>query len=152
MALINLVDEAFVAAAPAAVAAALGLTDPASWRVWWPGLELQVIADRGAAGMRWAVTGAFRGSCEMWLEPVADGVVLHCYLRVDPAGAERRQAPGRPAAGTALGPAHSRRWAREARRRSLATKGALFKLKDQLEAGRRPGEAAAAAEPAPGPR
>lgn len=142
MPLINLVDEAFIAAAPAAVAAAVGLSDAANWRCWWPGVELQVIADRGAAGMRWAVTGALLGSCEMWLEPVADGVVVHCYLRVDPADTQRRRATGRPAAGTALGPSRPHRWAREARRRSLATKAALLDLKDQLEAGRRPGEAA----------
>ena len=68
-------DETFVAADPAAVGRAV--SDPASWRRWWPDLRLNVVEDRGDKGVRWTVTGPLTGTMEIWLEPVLDGVLLH---------------------------------------------------------------------------
>jgi len=78
---LDLVDETFVVAAPAAVAAVV--RDPDRWPVWWPDLRLSVFQDRGDAGVRWNVRGALTGSMEVWLEPCLDGVLLHHYMRCD---------------------------------------------------------------------
>lgn len=125
----DLVDEVFVVAEPAVVAAAVH--DPALWRRWWPDLELTVFQDRGAAGLRFTVTGAMVGTSELWLEPWGDGVVVHSYLRANPT---RRGSATEP---RKLGPWRARR---EARRRALAVKSAVNALKDELERGRVPGE------------
>lgn len=139
--MIDLVDEAFVAAAPSAVAAVVH--DPATWRRWWPGLALTVFMDRGDQGLRWTVTGAMTGTAEIWLEAVGDGVVLHHYLRVD-----LRDAPQ-------AGSSHQR-WGRVrshpdpavvAVAYTRAFKRQVWALKDRLETGRRPGEPAAGAVP-----
>jgi hypothetical protein len=122
---IDMIDETFVAVEPATVAAVLH--DPGRWRRWWPELELSVFANRGVKGVRWNVTGALAGSMEVWLEPFGDGVILHYYLRADPAGAPYRSV---------------HRAAAEVRRRQRATKRVFWALKDELEGGRRPGEAA----------
>ena len=53
---LDLVDETFVVAEPARVAAAV--RDPARWAGWWPDLRLGVFQDRGEAGVRWNVRGA----------------------------------------------------------------------------------------------
>lgn len=82
---IQVADETFVVADVARIGAAVA--DPASWRRWWPDLRLQVVEDRGAKGIRWAVTGALTGSMEIWLEPSLDGVVLHYFLHAEPSGA-----------------------------------------------------------------
>ncbi len=118
-----MIDETFVVAEPAAVAAVLH--DPQRWRRWWPELELSVFADRGIQGVRWNVTGALTGSMEVWLEPFGDGVILHYYLRADPAGAPYRSV---------------HRAVAEVRRRQRAIKRIFWALKDELEGGRRPGE------------
>jgi hypothetical protein len=124
---VDVVDETFLAVAPAVVAAEFA--QPTRWPQLWPDLQLQVMADRGAEGMRWTVCGALVGSMEVWLEPVLDGTVLHYYLRADP------QAPdGTPR------PAAPRRAAAEARRRQRAAKAIAFACKQRLEAGREPGE------------
>lgn len=123
---VDVVDETFLAVAPEAVA---GEFAPEHWPVLWPDLRLEVIADRGAAGVRWTVHGALVGSMEVWLEPLLDGTLLHYYLRADPVGPDggpAAAAPGRAAA--------------ETRRRQLAAKAIAFALKDRLEAGRAPGE------------
>jgi hypothetical protein len=120
---LDLIDETFVVASAADVAEAV--RDPARWRRWWPDLELSVFQDRGDAGVRWNVRGALAGSMEVWLEPYGDGVILHYYLRCDPP-------PGR-----ALSPAAARR---EIRRRAVRAKRVFWALKDELEAGRPPGE------------
>jgi hypothetical protein len=136
VALVDLVDETYVVAAPDAVAAAVH--DRARWRDWWPDLELTVFMDRGLAGIRWSATGPLVGSSELWLEPVGDGVLVHYYLRVDPGGALR---PGRS----------PDRWADRIRRRhALAWKRSVNALKDELEVGRRPGEPRVAAAPTSG--
>jgi hypothetical protein len=115
----DLVDETFVVARVGRVAAAV--RDPARWRDWWPDLELGVFQDRGDAGVRWNVRGALVGSMEVWLEPYADGVLVHHYVRCDPAGG----GPMRP---------------RERRRRERHAKRVFWALKDELESGRGPGE------------
>jgi hypothetical protein len=127
---VDLVDETFVVAAPEVVADVVH--DPARWRTWWPDLDLTVFMDRGAAGIRWSVTGALSGSTELWLEPVGDGVVVHYFLRAG----DGPSAPG--GAGAAR---RSQRAAdRMRRRRSVAWKRCVNALKDELEAGRPPGE------------
>lgn len=119
---LDLVDETFVVADPRAVAAVVA--DPARWPGWFPDLTLTVTRDRGVKGQQWAVAGAWTGSAEVWLEPMADGVLLHLYLRLDPAG----------------GPLSRRRLDVERRRRAVAWKKHAWALKDALEGGRRPGE------------
>lgn len=87
---IDIIDESFVVADPAVLAARFA--DAALWRAWWPDLELSVDRDRGRKGIRWAVRGALTGSAEVWLEPWQDGVIVHWYLRADPAGRTVRRA------------------------------------------------------------
>ena len=116
---LDLIDETFVVADPARVAAAV--RDPARWPGWWPDLTLGVFQDRGDAGVRWNVRGALTGSMEVWLEPYGDGVVVHHYVRCDPAG------------GGPVG-------ARERRRRQRHAKRVFWALKDELEGDRRAGE------------
>jgi len=81
---IQIADETFVAADPAAVGRAVA--DPASWRRWWPDLRLEVVEDRADKGLRWTVTGPLAGTMEIWLEPVLDGVLLHYFLHAEPTG------------------------------------------------------------------
>ncbi|UCZ63386.1 polyketide cyclase / dehydrase and lipid transport [Mycolicibacterium phocaicum] len=81
---IQIADETFVCADPAAVGAAVA--NQSSWRRWWPDLKLTVVEDRGSAGQRWTVTGALTGTMEVWLEAVMDGVVLHYFLHAEPTG------------------------------------------------------------------
>jgi hypothetical protein len=119
MAQLDLVDETFVVAAPGAVAAVV--RDAGRWPGWWPDLRLSVFQDRGDAGVRWNVRGALVGSMEVWLEPYGDGVVVHHYVRCDPAGG---------------GPVGRR----ERRRRERHAKAVFWALKDELEGDRHPGE------------
>ncbi|WP_163699041.1 polyketide cyclase / dehydrase and lipid transport [Mycolicibacterium sarraceniae] len=81
---IQVADETFVAADPAAVGRAVN--DRASWRRWWPDLRLEVVEDRADKGVRWTVTGPLTGTMEIWLEPVLDGVLLHYFLHAEPSG------------------------------------------------------------------
>ena len=81
---IQIADETFVAADPVEVGMAVG--DPASWRRWWPDLQLTVVEDRGEVGHRWTVTGSLTGTMEVWLQPVLDGVILHYFLHAEPSG------------------------------------------------------------------
>jgi hypothetical protein len=81
---IQIADQTFVAADPADVGKAV--SDVTKWRRWWPDLWLEVVEDRGEAGIRWAVTGALTGTMEVWLEPVLDGAILHYFLHAEPAG------------------------------------------------------------------
>ena len=120
---LDLVDETFVVAAPAAVAAAV--RDPDRWARWWSDLRLDVFQDRGEAGVRWNVRGALTGSMEVWLEPYGDGVILHHYVRCDLTG-DRRLSPAAAA--------------RLRRRRERHGKRVFWALKDELEAGRPAGQ------------
>jgi hypothetical protein len=124
---VDLIEETFVAAAPDRVAAAVH--ERAFAAELWPDLRLAVFMDRGTEGVRWTAAGALAGSCEVWLEPYAGGVIVHTYLRCDPAGA----------------PLAPREAAREVRRRARHAKRVLWAVKDRLEAGRTVGGPAAGA-------
>lgn len=128
---VDLIEEFFVAAEPARVAAAV--REPDRWAAWWPDLTLRIREDRGRLGARFAVVGALVGTMELWLEPVADGVIAHHYLRAEPA---------RP-----LSPRATRR---AVRRRVRHLKRSFWAFKDELEGDRRPGEPRRATESVPG--
>jgi hypothetical protein len=131
--LVDLMDETFVVAPPALLAARL--RDPAVVRRAWPDLDLVVFMDRGDAGIRWTVTGDLVGSCEIWLEPFADGAIVHYFLRADPT---RRGSRTEPLAGS---PRRLRRKAvRVAHHHATHWKAVLHDVKDELEAGRLAGE------------
>jgi ribosome-associated toxin RatA of RatAB toxin-antitoxin module len=118
-----------VVADPAYVAERLG--SDTLWREWWPELTLTPSERRGAEGVRWAVTGAAIGTAEWWLERVRDGVVVHWYLRVDPA---------RPVRGRALTRLRER-YVTQYRER-------LWAFKDEAETGRAAGERRTGDQPA----
>ena len=124
MPLVDLIDETFLVAPPAAVAVRLG--DPGLWQRCWPEVELAVYQDRGLAGLRWTVSGELSGTAEVWLEPFRDGVVVHCYLRADPVRSGRARGQRRRAAALR-------------RRYSESIKRHLNSVKDELERGRAPG-------------
>lgn len=133
MAVVDLVDETFIVAPPAALVGVV--SDRRRWRQWWPDLVLDVFMDRGEQGIRWSVTGALVGSCEIWLEPFGDGVIVHYYLRADPTVGESqtevRVLPDSP---------RGRRTADRLRRRqALRWKQTVWTLKAELEGGRAPG-------------
>lgn len=118
---VDLLDEVFVATALPLVRAYV--EQPGTRHRLWPGLTVTVTQERGDEGQRYAVAGAWHGSAELWLEPCLDGVLVHSYLRIDPT--------------TTLS---HRRVVAEARRRRAHGKRALWRIKDELEAGRAAGE------------
>ncbi|WP_243653271.1 polyketide cyclase / dehydrase and lipid transport [Pseudonocardia endophytica] len=128
---IDVVDETFLAVPRERVATVFA--DPAAWSRFWPDLDVELMTDRGAQGVRWTVVGERVGTMEVWLEQVLDGTVLHYFLRVDPAGRDRRRTR-----------AEIRRDARadrdEGRRRQRDAKRIAFALKRDLEGGRPAGE------------
>jgi hypothetical protein len=134
--MVDLIDETFIAAAPATVSAALH--DPAVTREIWPDLTLTVFQDRAEAGVRWTATGGLVGSTEVWVEPWGDGALLHVYVRAD---ITRRGSEIEPITGSPRRVA--RRAQRERQRRAWSHKRATWALKSQLEHGRAPGEPAA---------
>lgn len=111
-------QETFVAAPPRTVAERLARPDARA--ALWPDLTVTVAQERGLEGQRYLVDGAWRGSAELWLSGCLDGVLVHAYLRVDPAR------PVRDAR-------------RAARRRQESMRRALWALADELTAGRPPG-------------
>lgn len=111
---VHLIDETWIAAAPADVAAVVH--EAGNWRLWWPDLELTVLRDRGTKGCQWTSSGEFTGTVEIWLEAVSGGTLLHHFLRLDPA----RPLPGR-------------RVARVSREFAWQAKRAFWSLKDELE-------------------
>lgn len=124
---IHLIDETWIDAPVALVSAVVA--DPANWPGWWPTLDLTVTRDRRLKGMQWAArsgepvtrrAGRLRGTVEIWLEPLAGGVILHHYLRLDPVD-------GRPLPARAAN--------RLTRRYAWHAKRVFWRLKDQLEAG-----------------
>jgi hypothetical protein len=117
---LDLVDETYVVTSRQVLAAVVA--DRARWHQWWPELTLSVFMDRGVDGIRWSISGALVGSSEIWLEQVGDGVLLHYYLRADPALLGRRQID-------ILRNRHAMAWKRSA-----------WALKDELEGDRRPGD------------
>lgn len=116
---IQIADETFVAADPAAVGSAVG--DRAAWRRWFPDLLLEVVEDRADKGVRWTTSGPLTGTMEIWLEPVLDGVVLHYFLHAEPTG------NAGPAKVNAAKLNHQRR---------VAGKRMAFEVKNRLEASR----------------
>jgi hypothetical protein len=126
---LDLIDETFVVAAPAVVAAAVH--DPARTRSWWPDLELTVFMDRGVDGIRWTVTGALVGTAELWLEPFGDGTIVHVFLRCDPTRPGSTTEPRAVSRSAQLTLLRSRAW---------QIKQWSWRLKDELEAGRLAGE------------
>lgn len=140
---LDLSDDTFVAAEPGAVSTIIH--QPRLWRRWWPELHLTIFEDRAERGIRWNVTGALRGSMEVWLEPSGDGVVVHYYLRADPVvpRPSRRWPTGRlPTGRLPTGSWRSGRKgrARLRRRWQLRSKRIFFAVKDELERGRPAGE------------
>ena len=134
---IDLIDETFVLADPAAVAAAVH--EPQRWARWWPALALEVFMDRGEKGLRWSATGPAVGSLELWLEAWGEGVVVHHYVRLDrtePGSATRARPLPSDAAGWHAAAAERGRYARR-------WKQHVWALKDELEGPRRAGEARA---------
>jgi hypothetical protein len=115
--LIDVADDTYLRVPPEDLAPLVA--DSAWWIRWWPDLVPHVTRDRGVKGQQWTVTGALRGSMEVWLEPVGPGTVVHWYLRVDPA--RPRVARSR------------RRVRRERERRVRAWKSDMYALKDRLE-------------------
>lgn len=140
---IDLVDETFVAAAPTDISEVVA--SPARWREWFPDVTLTVFMDRGAAGIRWSVTGAFVGSMEIWVEPVGDGATLHYYLRVVPTKSGSTAKPD-PLPDTLPG---NRAAARIRVRRARAWKQIAWALKDELEGDREVGASATSHAVAP---
>lgn len=117
----QIADETFVCADPADVGAAIA--DHASWRRWWPDLNLTVVEDRGPAGHRWTVTGAVTGTMEIWLEPSFDGVILHYFLHAEPSGVAAHELAGM-------------NLAKMNHKRRVAGKDMAFEVKRTLEAER----------------
>jgi hypothetical protein len=89
MSSIQVADQTFVAADAARIGAAVA--DRSNWPRWWADLRLEVVEDRGAAGIRWSVTGPLTGTMEIWLEPTLDGTLLHYFLHAEPSGATASQ-------------------------------------------------------------
>jgi hypothetical protein len=118
MPLVDVMDDTFVAAAPADVAARLA--DPATW----PGLRLTVVEDRGIEGIRWQVHGRLVGTAEVWIEPYDDkGCIVHFFLRGNPARPWRYR--------------RNARARRRSRHQIVDWKRRIHAVKDSLEAGRR---------------
>ena len=111
--LVDIVDETFVRATPATVRAALDA--PGVLDRLWPGLDLEVVQDRGAKGVRWRTGGEVVGRLEIWLEEVSGGTIVHHFVH-----GEQRSGPWRWAA------SHRRRW-----------KSGVHDIKDRLEGRRR---------------
>ena len=122
---IDIADDSFIAVPRAQVAAIIA--ESSRWVQWWPDLTVTVYQDRGADGMRWLVSGEFVGSSEIWLEAHTHGVVLHYYLRVDPADprGQVRVLPESP---------RGRRHLEAVRRtHTVRWKRTVWALKDELE-------------------
>ena len=126
---VHLIDQTWNDAPVARVSTAVA--DPANWPSWWPYLRLTVTRDGGLKGVQFAAAPApgsgwpaLSGTVEIWLEPFKSGVILHHFLRLEPADGQRL--PARAA----------RRWSRRA---GWHAKQVFWRLKDELEAGSRSG-------------
>lgn len=130
MPLLDIVDETFVVASPAVLRTLW--CDDAEWDKRFADITLRCYEDRGLSGKRWYITGTMVGSAEVWLEELADGVLVHVYIRADPA----------PTFGGApLKPRQARRARRQLwKRYARPLKRWGFTVKDTAEGSRRPGE------------
>lgn len=122
---IQVADQTFIAADPVDIGQTI--SNPADWRRWWPDLQLNVVEERGAKGIRWTVAGPLTGTMEVWLEPVLDGAILHYFLHAEPVGAKA----ARVGTSNLAQLNHARR---------IAGKRFAFGVKQQLEVGRPIGE------------
>jgi hypothetical protein len=129
---VDLVDETFIVATPEELAAVVA--DPRRWRLWWPDLHMTVFMDRGLQGQRWSTTGALVGSAEIWIEPFADGCIVHHYLRAEPSRDGRTPDPWPDT------PGGWRRAAAQRDRRARAWKRTVWSLKKELEGDRDAGQ------------
>lgn len=107
--LVDVVDETFVRARPEAVRAALD--EPGLLDRLWPGLEREVLQDRGPKGVRWRAGGEVRGRLEVWLEAAHGGTIVHHFVHGEQRGGPRSWAK-----------VHRRRWKR-----------GVHEIKDRLE-------------------
>lgn len=130
MPLLDIVDETFVVASPAVLRRLW--CDEAAWDKRFADITLRCYEDRGRLGKRWYITGTLVGSAEVWLEELRDGVLVHVYVRADPA----------PTFGGApLKPRQARRARRQLwKRYARPLKRWGFVIKDTAEGSRRPGE------------
>jgi hypothetical protein len=122
---VHLIDETWIDAPAETVSGAV--RDPANWRLWWPYLQLTVTRDRGVKGVQLAASPApdsewpaLAGTVEIWLEPFKSGVILHHFLRLEPASGQ---------------PLPARVARRCTRRAGWHAKRVFWRLKDELEAG-----------------
>lgn len=120
-------DETVIVASRETIAALIA--DATRWPGWWPGLEIQVTADRGPGGMAWAVSGALVGGVEVVLVEVERAVAVRYLLAVDPtmpgSSTTPRQLPTSP---------RGRRELADLRRhQQLSWKRTVWALKDELE-------------------
>jgi hypothetical protein len=122
---IHILDESFVVAGAARLRA--DWCDERVWARLLPGTTLECYEDRGLRGKRWRLHGRLRGTAEVWLQPLPTGVLVHVYVRADPAASLRAGAVRRLHARTA---------------RDLKRFG--FQVKDAAEGARRPGEGSVA--------
>ncbi|MGH3470555.1 MAG: hypothetical protein ACRDPG_00735 [Nocardioidaceae bacterium] len=120
---IDIIDESFLVASREIARAAL--CDESRWRNWFPGLVLTAYEDRGLDGVRWRVAGDLVGTAEVWLQEHGDGTIAHIYFRAEPGRSRSSRQK-------------TQKWART--QYVLPLKQRLFALKDELEAGREPGE------------
>jgi len=86
---IHLIDETFVVASAHRVRARW--CDEQAWQRLLPGTTLTCFEDRGRRGKRWTLQGRLTGTAEVWLEALRTGILVHVYVRADPA---RRLRPG----------------------------------------------------------
>ena len=75
-AVVDVVDETYVRAAPQVVREALDA--PGLLEGLWPGLERQVVQDRGAKGVRWRVRGEVEGLDAAGFEQAAQAAKAGC--------------------------------------------------------------------------
>ena len=93
---VDIVDETFVRAEPEVVRRELdaaGVLDGL-----WPGLQREIVQDRGAKGVRWRTSGDVEGRLEIWLESANGGTIVHHF--VHGRRASRRHEDGRRPRGT----------------------------------------------------
>jgi hypothetical protein len=135
--LLDIVDETFVVASPATVRKLW--CDDAAWDKHFADITLRCYEDRGLLGKRWYLTGTLVGSVEVWLEELEHGVLVHVYLRADPA----------PTFGGApLKPRQARRARRQLwKRYARPLKRWGFEIKDAAEGPRAAGEPSVPPDP-----
>jgi hypothetical protein len=128
--LLDIVDETFVVASPATLRKLW--CDEAEWDNRFTDITLRCYEDRGLQGKRWYITGTLVGSAEVWLDELGDGVLVHVYIRADPA----------PTFGGApLKPRQARRARRQLwKRYARPLKRWGFVIKDRAEGPRLAGE------------